>query len=172
MHSGHTERFMFWGLCITYLAVQSFPEPEQFVLSELWVWQVQSPVHWSSEWPHCWRLLVPGGPDSPDAGLVVTSGGLKVFSEDGAGALETPILVGSLICFNKAGSCFSRRYSSEQGNSYTWNCNSPLEDVSWQITLPLSPGSTKEVFIILVIPAYPGDISQRGHQTILPPGAK
>lgn len=32
----------------------------------------------------------------------------------------------------------------------------------------MSPGVAKVVFIILLIPIYPGDVSQRGHKSILP----
>lgn len=88
------------GLWNRYLAEWSFPEPIRFVQSELGVWQVRSPARRFSEWPRRWWPLAPRGPESPDAGLVVTSGEARPVSEDEAGELETRAPLGSLTCFN------------------------------------------------------------------------
>lgn len=50
-------------------------------------------------------------------------------------------------------------------------------DVDQQITIPHSPRSTIEIFflpiiLIILIFVQPGDVSQRGHKTVLLPGSK
>lgn len=90
----------FSSLCDGYLAAHPFPEPVRSEQSELSVSPVPSPARWSSEWPHHWPQMTPGGPLYPRVGLVETSVELKVSAEDEVGGIGTQIPPASPTCYS------------------------------------------------------------------------
>lgn len=149
-----------------YLAVHSFLEPEQFVQFEPWVLQAQSPAHWSSVWLRCWQQLTPVNPKLHDAYWVESSGGLGDFCEGEAAGLETWVLVGSPTCFHCR---FEIKLSASSNSLQALKSSAWFRDIFLQ-TIVL-PRPAKVVVFIILIPVDPCDISQSGHQAVLPPAA-
>lgn len=91
---------------------------------------------------------------SSRVGLVGTSVGVKASSEGEAGELGTQIPPASPTCYRQ------------------------LDFIPYKLWTVLllhstlvSPGVAEVAFIILLISVYPGDVSQRGHKSSLPPFA-
>lgn len=154
---------MDYWLCELYLAVCPFPEPVRSEQSELSVSPVPSPARRSSEWPRHWPQMKPGGPLCPCAGLVEISVEVKGSAEDEVDGIGTQIPPASPTCY----SYNHIRYDSQNNvsRSYSPQWLWTVLNLNW---MPLSPGVAIVVFILLFLPVYPGNVSQRGHKAVLP----